>query len=108
MLIMGCQNLIFYRREHLWQSVLSVYFCESNVTCPNTSQVLICSENTTREDVEIFYRRAVCNTNNLYSLIVEDNIHKECVNAIQSYFGKIKNFTETGREKINSLYIIFH
>ena len=55
----GRPNLIICAADIVWRTVLSIYMTSSEQPLPSTTEVLICSENTTGEEVELLLRRAI-------------------------------------------------
>nr|XP_039260123.1 E3 ubiquitin-protein ligase rnf213-alpha-like [Styela clava] len=59
-LITGRQNLLICRDDEVLQTVLSIYMEDNTQPLPTASEVLICGEETTSDEVERFMRRAMC------------------------------------------------
>jgi len=55
----GRPNLIICAADIMWRTVLSIYMTSSEQPLPSATEVLICSENTTGEEVELLLRRAI-------------------------------------------------
>ena len=63
-LISGEPNLIFVANHLIIHSILSLYYPSNQLPYPH--EVLICSEKTTLEEIEIFWRRSLNNASNAF------------------------------------------
>nr|XP_018671622.1 LOW QUALITY PROTEIN: E3 ubiquitin-protein ligase rnf213-alpha-like [Ciona intestinalis] len=56
---LGKPNLIVCPPHNIWSTILSLYMKTHDQPLPTTSEVLVCTETTTKEDVELLLRRSV-------------------------------------------------
>ncbi|XP_078382607.1 E3 ubiquitin-protein ligase rnf213-alpha-like isoform X3 [Oculina patagonica] len=69
----GKPNLILARKEYIFAAVLGLYMEEGAQCLPNSDEVLICTSETTSEEVELLWRRALANDGDkLYCLVNGD------------------------------------
>lgn len=71
---MGKPNLVLCPSAEVFTTTLSFYTESPEQPLPSSDEVLVCREQTTREEVEIFLRRALCqvsreNCQKIYSLV---------------------------------------
>uniref|UniRef100_M4AJD5 RING-type E3 ubiquitin transferase n=1 Tax=Xiphophorus maculatus TaxID=8083 RepID=M4AJD5_XIPMA len=71
---MGKPNLVLCPSAEVFTTTLSFYMESPEQPLPSSDEVLVCREQTTREEVEIFLRRALCqvsreNCQKIYSLV---------------------------------------
>ena len=92
-------NLIFIKECNLLIFVLSLYLqTYSRTHFPSHHEVLICSEDTTLEEIDIFWRRALNSpsSNEIFCLAFIDNLKYEI--AVQSVTS-LKNYLQLKEEK---------
>nr|XP_046232923.1 E3 ubiquitin-protein ligase rnf213-beta [Scatophagus argus]XP_046232924.1 E3 ubiquitin-protein ligase rnf213-beta [Scatophagus argus] len=70
----GKPNLVLCHNEEVFTTILSLYMQSPEQPLPSTDEVLVCREETTEEEVEIFLRRALGqgsgrNWQKIYSLV---------------------------------------
>ena len=79
-------NLIFIPIDIIYESILSLYQLSPKLPLPDSSEVLLCSDLTTVEEIDIFWRRVIFKSNNnhfyLYCLVAVENLQYEV--AVQS------------------------
>ena len=77
-------NLIFIPNYLIYESILSLYQLSPKLPLPDSSEVLLCSDLTTVEEIDIFWRRVIfkSNNNHLYCLVAVENLQYEV--AVQS------------------------
>lgn len=56
----GRPNLLICGEDEIFPAVISIYMKDAKQPLPNRSEVLVCSAQTTKDDVERFVRRALC------------------------------------------------
>ena len=56
----GKPNLLICPENDMYSVLLSLYMHSDNQPLPTLSEVLLCSENTSKEEVDLFLRRAIC------------------------------------------------
>ena len=86
-------NLIFVPSYLIYESVLSLYLKSPRLPLPYASEVLLCSELTKLEEIDIFWRRVIsksdCNHLYLFCLVGVDNLQYEtavqAVNLLRRY-----------------------
>ncbi|XP_076154176.1 E3 ubiquitin-protein ligase rnf213-beta isoform X3 [Alosa pseudoharengus] len=87
----GRPNLVLCPATEVLRTALSVYIQSPDQTLPSTDEVLMCQEDTTEEQVEIFLRRcltrcAVRNCQKIYSLINPDLLPYDVSVALGEHF----------------------
>ncbi|XP_062382955.1 E3 ubiquitin-protein ligase rnf213-beta [Sardina pilchardus] len=87
----GRPNLVLCPATEVLRTALSVYMESPDQTLPSTDEVLMCQEDTTEEQVEIFLRRcltrcAVRNCQKIYSLINPDLLPYDVSVALGEHF----------------------
>ncbi|XP_041937940.1 E3 ubiquitin-protein ligase rnf213-beta isoform X4 [Alosa sapidissima] len=87
----GRPNLVLCPATEVLRTALSVYMQSPDQTLPSTDEVLMCQEDTTEEQVEIFLRRcltrcAVRNCQKIYSLINPDLLPYDVSVALGEHF----------------------
>eukprot|EP00794_Sanderia_malayensis_P006458 gene6457-7190_t len=70
----GRPNVMVVPQDDLLLLLLEVYR-EAGNCLPKAEEVLICSENTTAEEIELLFRRALRDVSNLYSLAFIDRLN---------------------------------
>ncbi|XP_077976279.1 E3 ubiquitin-protein ligase rnf213-alpha-like isoform X2 [Styela clava] len=65
----GRPNLIVCPEHEILPTTLSLYMYNKEQPLPTRSEVLLCSEDTTADDVERFMRRAMCHCENIGQLL---------------------------------------
>ena len=79
-------NLIFVPNGLIYESILSLYMLSPKLPLPYFSEVLLCSELTTVEEIDIFWRRVIFKSDNnhwyLFCLVAIENLQYEV--AVQS------------------------
>ena len=55
----GRPTLIFCSKADMWRSILSIYMDSKNAVLPSASEVLVCCQSTTAEEIELLFRRAI-------------------------------------------------
>ena len=56
----GRPNLVVCPENDMFSTLLSLYMHSLKEPLPTLSEVLLCSENTAMEEVDLFFRRAIC------------------------------------------------
>lgn len=87
----GRPNLVLCPATEVLRTALSVYMESPDQTLPSTDEVLMCQEDTTEEQVEIFLRRclarcAVRDSQKIYSLINPDQLPYDVSVALGEHF----------------------
>ena len=55
----GKPNLVICPENDMFSTLLSIYMLSNKEKLPSLSEVLLCSENTSKDEVELFLRRAI-------------------------------------------------
>nr|XP_039247899.1 E3 ubiquitin-protein ligase rnf213-alpha-like [Styela clava] len=101
----GQPNLLVCNEEDILPTVLSLYMNNIDQPLPGRSEVVICNEETTADEVERFFRRAMCscqhNNQHLFTLAFADKLKLEVSTAVEEIFRKLSSCNE---EKLNKKY----
>nr|XP_039257181.1 E3 ubiquitin-protein ligase rnf213-alpha-like [Styela clava] len=101
----GQPNLLVCNEEDILPTVLSLYMNNIDQPLPGRSEVVICNEETTTDEVERFFRRAMCscqdNNQHLFTLAFADKLKLEVSTAVEEIFRKLSSCNE---EKLNKKY----
>ena len=100
-------NLIFIPNDLIYEAVLSLYQLSPKLPLPYFSEVLLCSDLTTVEEIDIFFRRVIykSNTNHFYlfCLVAVENLQYEV--AVQSV-GILRRYLQLEAKSRYKLVII--
>ena len=55
----GKPNLIICSKDNMWRTILSLYMESPDQCLPFSEEVLVCSQSTTTEEIELLFRRAI-------------------------------------------------
>ncbi|CAD5125998.1 DgyrCDS14179 [Dimorphilus gyrociliatus] len=100
-LAVGSPNLIVLSpMDDIWQIFFSIYFAGDNSECPTASQVLLCSDRTTPEAIELMYRKAAFDSKRLYSFVNSERLSSESAEVLEKMFKKLHETGESDEMKI--------
>ncbi|KAI0241298.1 E3 ubiquitin-protein ligase [Lamellibrachia satsuma] len=88
-LITGIPNLIVCAQADVLRAVLSLYDAGQDLPLPEADEVLLCTEQTTAEEVDLLYRRAARDKHGkIYCLAHADMLDYEVSETAESYLEK--------------------
>ncbi|CAD5126001.1 DgyrCDS14181 [Dimorphilus gyrociliatus] len=99
-LIVGRPNLIVCDEKKTWSTVLHLFLKGPESPLPLISQILICNERTTAEDVELIYRRAASSTDQLFAIVNSHNLGFEASDRAEKIFDDLQSQEKTSKMKL--------
>ena len=102
----GHPNLLFVPNGSVFYFILSQYIlCDDVESLPSSQEIIICEEETMLEEIDIFFRRAIWDTNSnyLFSLLFVERLKYEV--AVQSIELLKKYMSSSNNPKYNLLLI---
>nr|XP_039250627.1 E3 ubiquitin-protein ligase rnf213-alpha-like [Styela clava] len=100
----GQPNVLICNGDEILPTVLSLYLKSANQPLPSSSEVVICNEDTTADEVDRFMRRAMCDSSRngqcLYTLAFADKLRLDISTSLERLFGELTS----RKEKLNESY----
>nr|XP_039260808.1 E3 ubiquitin-protein ligase RNF213-like [Styela clava] len=91
--VKGRPNLIVHQEVEAIPILLSIFMKNSNQPLPTASEVLLCSEETTSEELERFMRRAICkcksNGQPLFCLAFTEKLKPKVSKSVEDIFEEL-------------------
>ncbi|XP_053308819.1 E3 ubiquitin-protein ligase RNF213 [Spea bombifrons] len=97
----GCPNLVLCHRSEILSTTIATYMHSSTQPLPSYDEVLLCTPQTTFEEVALFLRRCLtpgCKGRKIYSLLFADELSYETAYKSEQLFQQLQS---QGMEKYN-------
>lgn len=101
-LTVGRPNLVVCNMDKTWPTILHLFLNQKDSSLPSLSQILLCSEKTTPEEIELIYRRAAAFCNQFYMIVNSHNLSFEASEMAEKIFDSLQSKGKTGKHSFTN------